>query len=241
MLHLKENMRIFVITSQKSLHQRNRVEHIFSSLNLPFQFVTDGDISNFSEPLLSHYFVEGIKNLVRQSAISCTLNHFFCYKKIIEENIPLALIFEDDLFLLGDFKKSLSKIVEEVNLLEPGLMVSLENSSLEFPRMRDVRKNKLLYPGQTQRCTGGYLIDLMGATAFINHLKQKKCDTIIDLWHTQLIQQKTVKMYWAHPPIVEQGSHNGRMPSTIYNREKKFRRIRWLFQKYYKMYIRRLI
>jgi glycosyl transferase, family 25 len=233
-------MRIFVITSQKSLHQRSRVEKIFSSLGMPFQFVTDGDISNFNEPLLSQYFVKNIKSMIREGAISCTLNHFFCYKKIIEENIPLALIFEDDLFLLGDFKKNLTKIVEEASLLEPGFIVSLENSTLEFPRMRDVRKNKFLYPGQTQRCTGGYLIDRTAATNGINHLKQIKCDTIIDLWHTQLIQQKMVKMYWAHPPIVEQGSHNGRMPSTIYDRGKKFRRIRWLFQKYYKMYVRRL-
>lgn len=233
-------MRIFVITSQKSWHQRTRVEKIFFSLGLSFQFVMDGDIGNFTKPMLSEYFAEGIENSIRQSAISCTLNHFLCYKKIIDEQIALALVFEDDLFLLGDFKKRISKIVEEAYLLEPGFLVSLENSTLEFPRMRNVRKNKWLYPAQTQRCTGGYIIDLIGATICINQLKKKKCDTIVDLWHTRLVQQQLVKMYWAHPPIVEQGSHNGKMPSTIYDRGKKFRRTRWVFQKIYKMYIRRL-
>jgi len=48
-------------------------------------------------------------------------------------------------------------------------------------------------------------------------------------------------MYWAHPPLVEQGSHNGCLNSTISSKPGTItRKISWLIQKYYKYYLKRV-
>jgi glycosyl transferase, family 25 len=214
------------------------VEDLFSSLGLSFEFVTDGDITGFNAPLLLQYFVKDIQKRVGDGATSCALNHFFCYEKIVKNNDAMALIFEDDLFFLGDFKNQISSILKETSQIEPGFMISLENSTLEFPLRRNLKKGKLLYEATSQRCTGGYLIDLRGATNCLEHTKDVKCDRPIDIWHTSLIHKKILNMYWAHPPLIEQGSHNGLIVSTIGGTGKKFRRVRWLIEKYYKMYFR---
>jgi len=88
---------------------------------------------------------------------------------------------------------------------------------------------------------GAYLIDLTGATNILNDLKQTKCHTVIDWWHNTLIERGVVKMYWAQPPLVEQGSHNGQLSSTISTKPgTRSRRIKWWIQKSFKYYYRRL-
>jgi glycosyl transferase family 25 len=56
-----------------------------------------------------------------------------------------------------------------------------------------------------------------------------------------MIDRGVVKMFWAHPPLVEQGSHNGLLNSTISSKQKSLlRQGQWKAQKIYKMYFRRL-
>jgi hypothetical protein len=72
----------------------------------------------------------------------------------------------------------------------------------------------------------------------LNDLKDNKCAKVIDWWHNSLVDRKVVKMYWAHPPITEQGSFNGKLPSSISVRaDGQVRRWKWLLQKFYKMYV----
>ena len=70
---------------------------------------------------------------------------------------------------------------------------------------------------------------------------EQKCGKVIDWWHNDMIDRKIIKMYWAHPPLTEQGSFNGKLNSSISIRNNgQIRRFRWLFQKFYKMYILRI-
>lgn len=83
-------------------------------------------------------------------------------------------------------------------------------------------------------------MDLQAAKNILEDLKTNKCNDVIDWWHNDLIKRNIVKMYWAEPPLTEQGSHNGLLYGTISTKNKNTgRRIAWLAQKYYKTYIRR--
>lgn len=63
---------------------------------------------------------------------------------------------------------------------------------------------------------------------------------MIDWWHNDMIERNVIKMYWAHPALTEQGSHNGLLSAVISTKEKSNkRRISWLAQKFYKTYITR--
>lgn len=221
------------------LHQQ-RLEKIFRKLDLAHEFVTDGDISHFTPELLQKYFCKEIETQLSKGVLSCTLNHILSYEKMVKHQNKYALIFENDPFFLGDFLKKIERVAREANTLEPGFIISLENTTLRFPDFKKVKKGKYLYEAGFGRAAGAYLIDLKGATDILENLKTEKCCQVIDWWHNTLIDHKIIKMYWAHPAFVEQGSHNGRLSSTISSKNKSYgRRLRWKAQKFYKMYILR--
>jgi len=221
------------------IHEQ-RINDIFSKLNLDYEFVTDGDVSNFTPELLKKYFCNEIESALSKGVLSCTLNHIFCYEKIVQNKNKYALVFENDPFFLGDFVEKIKRVALEANSLEPGFIISLENSTFKFPALRKIKKGKYLYEASYGRMAGAYMIDQKAAKDILENLKTEKCCQVIDWWHNTLIDHKIIRMYWAHPPFVEQGSHNGRMSSTISSKNKGYiRRIRWNVQKFYKMYVYR--
>lgn len=233
---------VFVVHALKGYeYHEKRLIDLFGQNNISFEFVTDGDPIYFTDHILKKYFVPNIQSILSAGVLSCTLNHIYCLEKIVERNLDYALIFENDPFFLGDFVTDLSKLADEIENLEPGFMISLENSTLRLPSYWDVKKNKHLYQASTCRMSGSYIIDRQGALAILNEIQINKCPTVIDGWHDQLIQQRVIKMFWAHPPLVEEGSHNGHLNATISTKPRSiFRRIAWASQKFYKLYIRRL-
>jgi glycosyl transferase, family 25 len=233
---------VFVVHALKGYeYHEKRLIDLFDKHGISHEFITDGDPIHFTDEILEKYFVPDIKSILSAGVLSCTLNHIYCLEKIVERNLDYALIFENDPFFLGNFVEQLSKMANEIENLSHGFMISLENSTLRLPSYWDIEKNKHLYQASTCRMSGSYLIDRTGAVAILQELKYNKCPTVIDGWHDLLIRQNIIKMFWAHPPLVEEGSHNGHLNATISTKPRSlFRRITWSAQKLYKLYIRRL-
>jgi len=219
------------------------LEGVFNNQQiLPFEFVTEYQDSALNEELIKKYFTEDIRTVLGKGALFCTLVHMLIYEKVIKNDNEFALVFENDVcFIDSNFLEKLKPIVEEAKQLEKGFIISLENTTLEFPSWRVVKKNKLLYKAKSGRCAGAYLIDKKAAVLMMEDAINKKCSKVIDWWHNDLIDRGVITMYWAHPSLTEQGSFNGKMTSSISIRNNgTIRRWRWLAQKYYKMYILRI-
>ena len=227
---------IYIVHALKGYeYHEKRLETIFKEYGFDFNFVTDGDPTLWNDDVISTYFSPDIKTILPDGILSCTLNHIYCYEKMVRNNDRFALIFENDPFFLGNFSEDIIPIVKEAKKLKEGFIISLEITTFKFPPRKDVQKNKHVYPANYGRCAGAYLIDQTAARNILADLKTNKCAQVIDWWHNTLIDNNVVKMYWAHPPIVEQGSHNGKMHSTISSKTKGFsRRIKWKIQKFYK-------
>jgi glycosyl transferase family 25 len=237
---VKEGIYIMHALTGYEYHEKRIVE-LFNKNKLGFELMTDGDPIHFTKDLLEKYFVSDIGTKLSKGVLSCTLNHILSYEKIVTRKNRYAVVFENDPFFLVDFKEQLEKMAGEIDKLDKGFIISLENSTLKFPSYWQTTAGKYLYPATMGRMAGAYLIDLEGATRIVNDLKQNKCHTVIDWWHNSLLERGVVKMYWAHPPLVEQGSHNGHLSSTISTKPSaKSRRIKWLIQKNYKYYFMRL-
>jgi glycosyl transferase, family 25 len=233
---------IFVIHALKGYeyHEKRLIE-LFNRNKLNFEFVTDGDPSLINNEIIKRYFVDDIESELSIGVLSCTLNHIFAYERMVSRNIKYAIIFENDPFFLGNFIKKLKRVLFEIENLQKGFIISLENSTLKFPSYWETKRGKYLYQAKFGRMAGAYLIDLEGATRILKDLKIHKCHIVIDWWHNSLIDRGIIKMFWAHPPLVEQGSHNGYLNSTISSKPKSsFRRMSWLIQKFYKAYFKRL-
>ncbi len=233
---------IYVIHAKQGyeVHEK-RITELFGKHEMSFEFITDGDPSLFTDELLNTYFTKETSENMSKGILSCTLNHILAYKKMVERKNEYAIIFENDPFFLGDFDNEIARVVKEMKTLEPGFMVSLEISTLRQPSYWDVKKGQYLYRAKRGRMAGAYIIDYTAAKNILDDLKTNKCAFVIDWWHNKLIDADLSRIYWAHPPLVEQGSHNGLMSSTISSRSKSFKsQVRWFLKKAYKVGFRRL-
>lgn len=208
---------------------------------LDFEFVTESGNQEENDAWIQHYFRDDIRDILPKGALFCTLVHILIYEKIIQNNNRFAIIFENDVCFIGsDFIEKVALIANEAEQLEEGFIISLENSTLLFPSWKNIKKNKYLYEASKGRCAGAYLIDKKAAEIMLNDIKTNKCSEVIDWWHNDMIKRGAIKMYWAHPPLTEQGSFNGTLSSSISIRSNGYiRRLRWLSQKFVKTYITR--
>ena len=232
---------IYVVHAKNGYEtHEKRIIDLFAANKLDFEFVTDGDPSVTTNDQLNGYFTDGMLKGWSAGVVSCTLNHLNAYERMVKNNNRYALVFENDPFFLGDFNKNLRRLSDEMHNLERGFIISIENTSLRNPSYWATRRGKYLYRATHGRCAGAYIIDLEGAKNILNDVKTNKCPIVIDWYHNFLIRDRVIKMYWAYPTFVEQGSHNGQLCSTISSKEKSNKRqILWFLQKNVKPFFKR--
>ena len=231
--------RIYVVHAPEGYEHREAwVKNLFKKYDLDFEFVGDDQPFMKSDSFLRKYFTPQYLKTESRNLISITLSHILCYEKMLKDGADVALVFEDDPYFLKGFNSILTKIVDEFQTHCKGTIVSIENSTLRFPRRSLRKKGQYLYKAESGRCAGAYLINQQGAKNILDSLKKAKCQEIIDWWHNQLTQQDVIKMFWAHPSIVEQGSLNGKIYGAHSSRKNTIlRRISFSLEKFYKMYI----
>lgn len=235
---------IYIVHGIAGYHARQEIleDVLRKKYRLDFEFVTESFNEKENDNWIKQYFASDIKQKLTKGAMLCTMVHILIYEKIVKNNDRYAIIFENDVCLIGEkFIENIKVISKEANSLPEGFIISLENTSLQFPPLRQIKKNKHLYLALWGRCAGAYIIDQKAAQLMINDLKNEKCKEVIDWWHNDMIKRNVIKMYWAHPPLTEQGSFNGKLVSSISSRSNGYiRRVKWLLQKFYKMYLLRL-
>nr|WP_321450061.1 glycosyltransferase family 25 protein [uncultured Carboxylicivirga sp.] len=236
-----DDCKVFVVHAPSGYeYQGNRVIRLFEKHKINFEFVheTNGD---HLEELIDKYCDRDAMKKYQKGGIACTVSHILALEKLLETEKKYALIFEDDPCFLGDFRVKLARFTTEIKNLDKGFLISLENTNLKFPSFFQIVKQKHLYQAKMGRMACAYLIDRQGAKNALQDLKSNKCTLVVDWWHNTLVANKVIKLYWLHPALVEQGSLNGKMSSTISSKPNNVkRRIAWLLQKTYKMSIRRL-
>lgn len=247
-IELLEGLREFQIDGVYVIHalkgyelHAERIEKLFAENSIDFEFVTDGDPSLATDEDHKKYFTPDIDAVLSKGVKSCTLNHIYAYRKMVERNDRYAIVFENDPCFIGDFRTHLAKIKEEMLSLSNGFLLSIENTTFRFPSYWQTKAGKKLYRANMGRAAGAYIIDLTAAKAILSDLETTKCHTVIDWWHNSLIEREVVREYWSHPAFVEQASHNGMLSSTISTAGKGLsRKIKWKTVMFYRRYFSRL-
>ena len=181
------------------------------------------------------YVVHVSSNKLREQHIKNELGRF---------NLPFEFM------LKGDKSEISSEIIEEyfigneIGGLKPtqdNALINFENSTLQIVPPSEQVKGQYLYEASKNRCAGAYYINKNLANSITQYRIKYKCNKIIDWYHNELIDTIGLQNYWCHPPIVEQGSLNGKMQSII--DDKKYgpvREITWKISRFYKHKIRPL-
>jgi len=224
-------IKVFVIHVRGAIKREEHIKQELAKFNIDFEFILDGNKEDISTNQLNTYFSGDMYEVSAKT--SCAIKHILAYEKIVEHDLDKALIFEDDILLRANFNEVLNTILEEIEREKlTNYFISLENSNHAYVNKSEIIQGKTLYKKVMGRCAGAYIVDYACAHSMLEEIRNHKCDQAIDWFHNTLSEKQKINMYWSHPFIAEQGSHNGTIPSLIDNKKTGlFRKMVYFFQR----------
>lgn len=225
---------VFVIHVEGETLREQWIRSQLQRQQLEAAFMLAGNKEEITEDVLSRYFFGKMHRV--SNATSCAWKHIMVYEKMVRENIPLALVLEDDIELYENFGVLFPRILKEISVRGlKNILVSCEESLLIYVRGSEREKNTVLYPAWRGRLTGAYLVDQEAAASMLTYLKDHKTDQPIDWFHNVCAEKGVIRIWWSHPTMACQGSLSGKMESLIDNKKTgRFRRWSFSLQRFYK-------
>ena len=147
-------MKVFVINLERSAERRASIKRQLDSQGVEFEIIKAVDGATLTEEYLktalNHEEVEKRPYLKRRGAYGCALSHYSIYAKMVADNIPYALVLEDDVIIEQGFKSVVDTVTSKLLVNDVVLLfaqnnfmpiVFSEQDSEELPSNR-----KLVYP-----------------------------------------------------------------------------------------------
>ncbi len=220
-------MKTFIINVSTNELRKNHILALIDQHDClrEYMFIHEGDMSAITDDMAQAYFSGDMSDL--SPAVSCAYKHITAYKKILEDTCnSYSLILEDDIFLDKHFCRQLHSIISEIEERKlENYLISVEDSTLQYVKGSERKKDVFLYKQPKGRTAGAYLIDKKAASSILTEIQKNKCHLPIDWFHNFCADNNLLSIYWSHPTFAHQGSLNGMMRSTIDNKKFGFFRL----------------
>lgn len=95
-------MKLFLINLDRQPERLRRMSRIFEELDLAFSRVSAVDGAQLSEDEIRRLSSDAAERPLRAGETACFLSHRESWRRVVEETLPCAAIFEDDLHLGAD-------------------------------------------------------------------------------------------------------------------------------------------
>lgn len=199
-------MKCFVISLKTATERHSHIHQAFSAQGIPFAFfdaITPA--TNDAEALRLKLIINNTS--LSQSEVSCLLSHVAVLQKIVDECIPYAAIFEDDIHL----GKGASKFLCDDNWIPASMgLIKLERfnniarghygSSIKLDSKAELFKLKGRHLG-----AAGYIVSYDMARQLLNELVQYQSLGAIDkIIFEDLIIDKKIDVFQLQPAICAQ-------------------------------------
>ena len=110
---------ILVIHVKGQNERKVFIEKQLARTGMPYHFIEDGNISDLTPEILDRYFIDnGKEDTIKRKcpAASCAYKHILALKYIIDNDMPGALIFEDDLKIKKNFNHIFDQSMKECRI-----------------------------------------------------------------------------------------------------------------------------
>ena len=207
-------MKIFVLHYSKLVDRKKYILEQFQRHNITdYEFIEKFDkdeITNDESNLFDTNY--------KKSTMSLHLKHNYVYK-LISQNYEHALILEDDVILCNNFTNILNTYITKLPSNYDMLFIG-DGCNLHIDKNRLIPNTyiyeKCLYPTQLEgngasRCSDSYIISKKCAINLCDYINRLTCkiNLPIDWWLNEAARDNNLKVYWAEPTIVTQGTQNG--------------------------------
>lgn len=203
---------IFVIHATPYVERRAFIEAQMLALGLPFEFVLDFDIPAIPETLRQRLFRGNGLSPAQQS---CALKHWQAHQLMLQRNIARALILEDDVILSEAFLPALRGLMREEMALGDPHVTFLGCGGHYYVPHEQIRAGQWLYPRNQGKFADSYILSRATAKRRLDWIDANGITLPIDHTFEHIDRTLATPMFWLEPPVVEQGSHNGKFSSTL--------------------------
>jgi glycosyl transferase family 25 len=224
---------IYVVHARFLADRQRHIEEQMRKAGLSFTWVTAYDPDDIDEPTEGRWFAPG--HGLSKAQMSCSLKHVAALQAVAAADAPFALVVEDDAILVNGFAGRLAAVAAEFAGI--GGVAYIGAGDNWFVGRDRLLPGRLLYPETRSRTTDAYLVTRQAARARLAWIAAEKMGKPIGHVFNDCDPACGIAITWAEPPLVTQGSFNGRFQSAIMRK-----RPRWaqgiLFA--YKRVVRRL-
>lgn len=169
-------MNTFVINLQENSVRRMAIKSQLDETNLNYEFIEAIKGSNLSDGEIKTLVYDYPHCKLTKGEIGCALSHLSIYKRIVQENISHALIFEDDAVI----PKNIAKIFQEIRQLDNDKKANVYLLSRVHNFIENSKLNNNLYSAYQAIGAHAYIINNKAAKRMI--LAQKPIIYEADMW-----------------------------------------------------------
>ena len=206
-------LKIFVLHYSKLVDRKKYMIEQFTRQGIiDYEFIEKYDKDEITESE-SNLFDTNYK----KSTMSLHLKHNYVYN-LVAEKYEGALILEDDAILCNHFASILNlymtQLPEDFDMLFIGNGCNLHIEKNKLVPNKYIYE-KCLHPTSwggdgASRCSDSYILSKKCANTLCEYIKHSnKINLPIDWWINVAARDNALKVYWAEPTLVTQGTQNG--------------------------------
>lgn len=214
----------FVVHYSKNKDRKDRLEKEFNKYGISFvKWMTENDREDMKDNENLYVYSKKYSNKpINKGEISLTLKHYFALKDIVENEIPIAVIMEDNVSFKDNIKEKINQYLKEANdrNLEWDIIFEGDTHYLRYKEGK-ISKDKLLYKKNNKktnqcegssRCSNFYIINLNAAKKYYNSFTP--FHNVCDHWSNHLFRILKFNVWWVEPPIVHRIMTHKRVAET---------------------------
>lgn len=206
-------MKVFVIHYKKLVERKKHMLEQFRKYN-----ITDYEFIEIDRDELQNQTTSMFKEGYDTAQIAIALSHFYAFYQI-SNKYTYALVLEDDAELSDNFIDKLNMYITQ--LPEDYDMLYIGDGCNLHIEPHLIEPNKYIYSKGlhetswgglgSSRCTDSYLMSRTCALKLCNYINNLKytIGVPVDIWINIAAIHTAMKVYWAEPTIVTQGTQNG--------------------------------
>jgi glycosyl transferase, family 25 len=203
---------ILVINPKNFVERRQNIERQLQPLGLAYECVHSHDIGEMTPHVKDTYFRN---TWLSPGQRSCAMKHVEALRSVRERNWQRALILEDDALLADNFCRELNAALQESAQLSGPHVLFVGSGGNQYIPWRLQVSGQRLYRSTKGRFAEAYVIGSQAADLRIEWIERNGISLPIDNLFEQIDRECDIAMYWLEPPLVEQGSKNGRFRSAL--------------------------
>jgi GR25 family glycosyltransferase involved in LPS biosynthesis len=159
-----------------------------------------------------------LTNPLTNGEISLFLNHIECLREIRKNyKDGYFCIFESDAIFSENFNDNLIKVLDIAKEKSDVDIINIGCGSNQTPKSQPLKNELSLYLEKINKCTEGIIWTYKGVCNFLDYFDKTSdidgpIDTKMDVYSEYI---GGFNIYWAHPPLLYQGSLTGTFNTTV--------------------------